>query len=184
MNVWPVEISTTNVAWLCCHWLILQSFQPSNLYWFVCFWPKNWSWPRLHKSDANYGIVRSWRFNERSMNVHLLLFVWEKQSCTRKQSLGCKTLFGYLRSIFSFTIPLRFNEECYLIGVFTYPIHLWCFHKLCFLGPITDITTSFFFLQSSSCNSYLNHADFKVSYCPTRRGSNSKKLCSVSPPDL
>ena len=131
--------------WIVTHWLILQSFQPSNLYWFVCFWPKNWSWPRLHKSDANYGIFRSWRFNERSMNVHLLLFVWEIQSCTRKQSLGCKTLFGYLRSIFSFTIPLRFNEECYLIGVFTYPIHLWCFHKLCFLGPITDITTSFFY---------------------------------------
>ena len=56
--------------WIVTHWLILQSFQPSNLYWFVWFWPKNWSWPRLHKSDANYGIVRSWRFNERSLTFN------------------------------------------------------------------------------------------------------------------
>ena len=33
---------------------------------------KNWSWPRLYKSDANYGIVRSSRLNERSLTFVFL----------------------------------------------------------------------------------------------------------------
>ena len=137
--------------WIVTPWLILQSFQPSNLYWFVCFWPKNWSWPRLHKSDANYGIFRSWRFNERSMNVHLLLFIWEIQTCTRKQSLGCTVSFGYFTLniftydsciIFSLLLLSRQNDiwSEFLPTRYTFALFINCV----LWAPITDIITCFF----------------------------------------
>ena len=109
------------------------------------------------------------------------IIVQESRVWVVKLYLVIHAKFFHLRFLYYIQFTIPFTSECYFIGVFTSPIHLCSFHKLCFVG-IHYWYNHMFLLQTFSCNSYFDYLDSKLNYYPTRRGGNSKMFCFIPPP--